>query len=66
MSPTVSIPPFEKHCNYGLLLCSDCDMKVHFAEIFDHSAFKKKGNEDSLFVFEVHVREVHVLKDKRL
>jgi len=41
-------------------------MRVHSAEIVDHSAFKKKGNEDNLFLFEMHVREVHVFKDKRL
>jgi len=41
-------------------------MRVHSAEIVDHSAFKKKENEDILFVFEQHFRELHVFKDKRL
>lgn len=62
----VCVPPFEKHYNIGLLRCSGCDMRIYFAEIVDHSAFKKKENEHSLFVFEMHVREVHVFKDKRL
>jgi len=60
----VRVPPFEKHCNIGR--CSGDDMRVHFAEIVEHSAFKRKENEDNLFVFEMHVRELHVFKDKRL
>lgn len=39
-------------------------MRVHSAEEVDHGAFKKKENEDNLFVFEMGVREVHVFKEK--
>jgi len=62
IAPVARVPPFEKHCNIGR--CSGCDIRVHFAEIVIHSAFKKKENED--FVFEMHVREVRFFKDKRL
>lgn len=42
ISPVVRVPPFEKHCNIGLLHCSGCDMRVHSAEVVDHSACKKR------------------------